>query len=175
MKYIISLKKISTALICIFLFFPTILDAQKNARPSINVLKTGPYIGIQRGRYSVLELGVERQWKKLKIKNSKTNALHTGFNYNLFENVLGYDIGFWHKEGLLGLTLGGTFSFRSDFNKTRVGFSPIIGYKIWRLHLQTGYFFLTQSSNFNNTNTLFVSLRYLLINDRKFKKRKRKK
>ena len=85
MKYIISLKKISTALICIFLFFPTILDAQKNARPSINVLKTGPYIGIQRGRYSVLELGVERQWKKLKIKNSKTNALHTGFNYNLFE------------------------------------------------------------------------------------------
>ena len=157
------------------LFFPIILVAQKNDRPSINFLKTGPYIGIQRGGYSVLELGVERQWKKLKIKNSKTNALHTGFNYNLFQNVLGYDIGFWHKEGLLGLTLGGTFSFRSDFNETRLGFSPTLGYKIWRLHLQTGYCFLTQSSNFNNTNTLFVSLRYILVKDRKLKKRNRKK
>ena len=175
MKYIISLKKSSTALICIFLFSPTISEAQKNARSSINLVKTGPYIGLQRGRHSVLELGIERQWKKLKLKNSKSNAIHTGFNYNFFENVLGYDIGFWHKEGFLGFTLGGTFSFRSDFNETRVGFSPTIGYKIWGLHLQTGYFFLTKSANFNNTNTLFVSLRYVVVNDRKFKKRKRKK
>ena len=182
MKYTISLKKISTVLICMYLFYPSIFEAQindlnlssKQTNP-IHVVKTGSYIGIQKGSYSVVEFGFERQWKKIKLKNSSSNALFTGFNYNLFENVLGYDLGFWHKEKVFGLTLGSTISFRSDFDEARFGFSPNIGYKILRFHIHTGYCFLTRANDFNNTNTLYVSLRYFFVNERKFKKKRKKK
>ena len=40
------------------------------------------------------------------INLEKSKEGHLNVNYNLFENVLGYDIGFWHKEGLFGLKLG---------------------------------------------------------------------
>ena len=43
---------------------------------SIDVKKTGPYIGIQRGKYTVLVLGVERQWKEIKLQNARTHAAH---------------------------------------------------------------------------------------------------
>ena len=182
MKFTISLKKISAILICVCLFYPLIFNAQindlnlssKRTNP-INLVKTGSYVGIQRGSYSVVEFGFERQWNRIKLKNSSSNALFTGFNYNLFENVLGYDFGFWHKEKLFGLTLGSTISFRSDFDEVRFGLSPNIGYKILRFYFHTGYCFLSRANEFNNTNTLYVSLRYSFVNERKFKNKRKKK
>ena len=48
----------------------------------VNVKKTGPYFGLQQGKYLVPEIGIERQWKKIKLSNSVTHAAHMGFNYN---------------------------------------------------------------------------------------------
>ncbi|MFN6013980.1 MAG: hypothetical protein ACK47F_04755, partial [Flavobacteriales bacterium] len=73
----------------------------------IKVRKSGPYVGIQRGKYTILELGAEMQWKQVKLKQAVTQALHTGFNYNFKYNVLGYDFGYWIKPSRLGLTYGG--------------------------------------------------------------------
>jgi hypothetical protein len=141
-------------------------------------VKSGPYFGLQRGAYTVLELGVERQWKQVKIKTSETQALHMGFNYNFKYNVLGYDFGYWIKPSRIGLTYGGNFVFRTNFDESRVGLAPVVGYKLFGFHLQTGYHLLTPATYFIETNRFFVSLRFVWINQREIvnnnKKHKKK-
>lgn len=132
----------------------------------IDVVKTGPYFGIQKGKYAIFELGVERQWKQIKLNSPSTHAVHAGFNYNFKYNVLGYDLGYWFKQNRLGFTYGATLCLRTNFDRTRVGIAPVVGYKLWQFHLQTGYHFLTRSTVFKETNGLFISLRFVLINDR---------
>ena len=171
---------IKISFFCLFLIGT--VSAQLAPEPSflikrkfnIEVKKTGPYIGVQRGKYTVAEFGVERQWKKVKLSSSLNQAIHMGINYNFKYNVLGYDFGYWIKPNSIGLTYGGNVVFRTDFNKTRIGFTPVIGFKLVGFHLQTGYHFLTRSVNFTETNTFFISLRYVLINDRDVQVNKRK-
>lgn len=143
------------------------LTAQLAPEPmDIKIRKSGPYLGIQRGKYTILELGGEMQWKQVKLKSPVTHAVHTGFNYNFKYNVLGYDLGYWVKPSRLGLTYGGNLVLRTDFNENRVGFAPVLGYKLFGFHLQTGYHFLSRASYFTETNGFFVSLRFVLINNR---------
>ena len=141
----------------------------------VRIKKTGPYLGIQRGEYTVPEFGVERQWKRVKLKDPITHAVHMGFNYNLKYNVLGYDIGYWVKPHRVGLTYGGNLFYRTDFTSDRIGFAPVVGFKIWFLHLQTGYHFMANRKSIRS-NTFFVSLRAGVINERDVEwKRKKKK
>jgi len=140
-------------------------------RKNIDIVKNGPYFGIQKGRFIVAELGGERQWKDYQLKKPKTHAINLGFNYDFTNNVLGYDIGYWYKSSNVGMTFGSSVLLRSDFTHTQLGFTPIIGYKFWQLHAQTGYqFLLKTSSNSFETNKLFISLRFVLINNTKIKK-----
>jgi len=44
-----------------------------------------------------------------------------------------------------------------------------MGYKLFGFHLQTGFNFLSAAASFKNTNTFFVSLRFVLINQRDIK------
>lgn len=176
-----SLLPIKISFFCLFLI--GIASAQLAPEPSflmkkkfnIEVKKTGPYIGVQRGKYTVAEFGVERQWKKVKLSSSINQAVHMGVNYNFKYNVLGYDLGYWIKPNRIGLTYGGNLVIRTDFTKYRIGFTPVIGFKLVGFHLQTGYHFLSRSVNFTETNTFFISLRYVLINDRDVQVNKRKK
>lgn len=134
---------------------------------SLQVKKTGPYFGLQQGRYLNLEIGGERQWKRIQLLTAQTHAVHTGFMYNFRYNVLGYDVGYWWKPSRLGLTYGGNIFLRTDFDQTKVGIAPVVGYKIWLLHLQTGYQLMSNPRDFE-TNTFFISLRIGIINDRDF-------
>lgn len=132
----------------------------------LSVTKTGPYFGLQRGKYTILELGAERQWKKVRLKMPVTHAVHLGFNYNFKYNMLGYDMGYWYRPHRIGLTYGGNLFMRTNFEHTRVGFAPVVGYKIWLLHFQTGYHFMARLPENFETNRFFVSLRIGIINDR---------
>ena len=123
-----SLLPIKISFFCLFLI--GIASAQLAPEPSflmkkkfnIEVKKTGPYIGVQRGKYTVAEFGVERQWKKVKLSSSINQAVHMGVNYNFKYNVLGYDLGYWIKPNRIGLTYGGNLVLRTDFTKYRIGF-----------------------------------------------------
>lgn len=134
--------------------------------PEVRVLKSGPYLGIQRGDYWVGELGAEFQWKRIQLKTATTHGIHTGFNYNFNHNILGYDLGYWIKPSRLGLTYGGNLLLRTDFAENKFGFAPCIGYKLFGFHLQTGYQFLSGSKEMKGVNTFFLSLRFVLINHR---------
>lgn len=133
---------------------------------SVSVTKTGPYFGYQRGKYNVGELGVEGQYKQLKLSKSITHAGQIGFNYNFTHNVLGCDAGYWVKPSRLGLTYGARLVFRTDFDRNKMGLAPVIGYKLYGFHLQTGYYFLSNSNYEMATNSFFISLRFTLINNR---------
>lgn len=135
----------------------------------INVKKTGPYLGIQRGEYTVLEIGGERQWKQVRFRSPKTHAAHMGFNYNFKCNVLGYDIGYWLKPHRIGLTYGANIFYRTDFISSGLGLAPVIGFKFMWFHLQTGCHFMSRPKSGFETNTFFISLRAGLINDRDVK------
>jgi hypothetical protein len=137
--------------------------------PNVKVRKSGPYVGAQRGKYWMGELGAEFQWKQVKLVTAVTQSVRTGFNYDFNQNILGYDLGYWIKPSRLGLTYGGNLIFRSNFNQNRVGFAPVIGYKLFGFHLQTSFNFLSAAASFKNTNTFFVSLRFVMINQRDIK------
>lgn len=162
-------------LICFYLLLSHVSFSQLNdqkkfhfpdIKTSVSKTKSGPYFGYQRGKYDVFEIGFEKQWKKKLIKPT-TNALHFGINYNYKTNVLGYDLGYWYKKGRLNFTYGVNLCLRTDFTQSKIGFAPVIGYKIWQFHLQTGYHFLTKTNLVIPTNTFFISLRFVLINNQK--------
>lgn len=132
----------------------------------IKLKKTGPYFGYARGKFDTFELGVEHQIKKIRIKKPPTHAFHLGFNYNFKQHLMGYELGYWFRDGRLGLTYGGDFVLRTDFDNSRVGLGPAIGYKILAFHLQTGYHFLTKNAAMPETNTFFIRLRFTLIKER---------
>lgn len=134
---------------------------------SLNVTKTGPYLGLQQGKYTVLEVGAEREWKTIQLRDAHSHAVNTGFNYNFKYKVLGYDIGYWWRPHRVGLTVGGTLFLRTDFDRTKVGIAPAVGFKFWMLHLRTGYHFMPRPKEFE-TNTFFISLRIGIVNDRDF-------
>ena len=137
--------------------------------PEVSTTKSGPYLGLQRGAYNVMEFGIEGQFKKIKLIKPVTHAFHMGFNYNFFRNVLGYDAGYWFKAGRLNLTYGLSFAYRTNFDQYRLGLIPAIGFKFTQLHLQTGVHLLTKVDPFFPTNTFFISLRFVLINNRDIK------
>lgn len=143
--------------------------------PLVTVIKTGTYIGLQRGKYNNLELGLIFQKKAIKLIKPVTHALNLGFDYNLTENVLGFSGGYWQKRGRFNLTYGGMFVFKTNFDENKIGLSPVVGYKFSLLHLQLGCNILTHSDTFKNHNTLFVSLRLILVNNRDYKWRDFKK
>jgi hypothetical protein len=147
------------------------------------IVKTGPYIGVQSGRFYAGEVGVERQWKQGKLKSPNTHSLHFGVNYSYdfrdWNPILGYDIGYWYKGSNVGLTWGGALAMRTNFEQYRYGIVPTVGYKVWQIHLQTGvhllYPFSRNSANYFTTNTLFLSARFVIVNDREVKRKSKKK
>lgn len=129
----------------------------------IDLKKFGPYLGLQRGKYSSLEFGVEYQLKELALFLPETHALHGGFNYDLSNNVLGYEAGYWFKKGRLNLSYGANLIFRTDYSNNAFGLSPLIGFKLAQFHLQTGYNFLPSAPDNMMVNRFFISLRFVIV------------
>jgi hypothetical protein len=134
--------------------------------PKVTSTKSGPYFGYQRGKYDVFELGGEIQFKKEKFKKPITNAFSFGTNYCIQENVLGFDARYWYQHARLGLTYGLFLSHRTNFNESRFGIAPALGFRLLQFHLQTGYTLYTPSETFQELNTFFIALKFTLINNR---------
>ena len=132
----------------------------------INISKSGPYVGLQKGQFMNLEIGYEYQWKKVKLVKPKTNSLHLGISYNYFNNVLGYEFGYYNKTGRANFTYGINSIYLTDFVHNRIGITPVIGYKFFGFHLQAGYNLLTPVANFKKVNSPFLSLRFFILNKR---------
>lgn len=147
----------------------------KKKDPLVTVNKSGPYLGIQRGKYTNIELGYEFQQKEVKLIKPNTFAANVGIDYNLNTNILGFSAGVWDKPSRIDFTYGASIVTKTDFDSYRIGVAPMLGYKFSMAHFQIGWNILNNNDNFKNTNTLFISLRAVLINNRNYNWRKRKK
>lgn len=169
LNYVKSILLMNTKLYLIIFSTFLFLHVHASVSPDpfkINLHKFGPYIGLQRGAYTSLELGAEYQLKTLAWIKPTTQAAHFGFNYNLYHNVLGYDLGYWMKRGRFNLSYGANLIYRTDYTRSALGFTPLIGFKLSQLHFQTGYNFLMTYVPPNAVNGFFVSLRFVFIQNR---------
>ena len=150
------------------------LEWSKNKKGRI--VRSGTF-GVQTGKFWVGEIGVERQSKQLKIKKPNTQALFFALNYDLDNAVIGSDIGYWFKTSNLGFSYGLKGVLKSDFSSFKYGFAPTIGYKVLQLHVNTGYHFLIPNRRTDtfDLNYLFLSVKFLLVNDLEVKRKRKKK
>lgn len=158
--------KIKLLYIIFSLFFWSFSFANSPQPFKINLHKFGPYIGLQRGAYTNIDFGIEYQLKELALIKPLTQSLHGGFNYNLYNNVLGYEFGYWVKRGRFNLTYGANLIYRTDFSRSAIGFTPLIGFKFSQFHFQTGYNILFTNTPPKAVNGFFVSLRFVFIQNR---------
>ncbi len=133
----------------------------------ISEYKLGPYFGYQTGRYGVIEFGYHGQYKRIKLRKPVTLSGTAGVNYDIFRNVVGYDLGVWGKIGRVSPTLGLSLIYRSDFEVSKTGIAPAIGFSFGPLYVQAGYQWLNKRSLDLETNTLFVGARFTLFHSRK--------
>lgn len=131
--------------------------------------------GIERGKYTFLELGIERHWKKFKLRRAPTIAVNANLEYNFTHNVLGYNAAAWFKVGRVNLTYGVNLNYITDFDNTKMGLGPQIGFRLLGFHLVNGYNFLFGSENLKANNTFYIGLRYYFPLDAKTRVRNKNK
>ncbi|MDQ3393494.1 MAG: hypothetical protein M3512_05210 [Bacteroidota bacterium] len=120
----------------------------------------GMIAGVERGQYTFMELGVEKHWKKIRLVHARTVGANANMEYNFGNNILGYNAGAWIKTGRVDLTYGATLNYITDFEKSRYGFGPQIGFRLLGLHFVNGYNFLLGNKELNQVNKFYVGLRY---------------
>lgn len=170
---------IRNSLVILVLFLAQGLSAQlfkkeiKLPESKLKMVKMGPFIGLEQGKYLNFNFGMERQWQQLKLIKPQTHAVNVQFDYNFKYKVMGAQLGYWFKVGRLNLTYGARLSWRSDFDEHRFGISPNVGYKFMQAHFQLGVHLMPPNAHFEEVNTFYASLRWVFINDRKIEKKGR--
>lgn len=143
-----------------------------NPIPELNTIKTGLLLGAQKGQYFGVELGMERQWKEIKLKKPFTWAIAATGEYQFEANTIGFKAGPWVKFGRVDFTYGVNALILSDFEYTKFGIAPSIGFKLIGFHLLASYNITNANGPFVDYNKLHVSLRYFLSKNREFKWKK---
>lgn len=187
MKNFCKLFSLTVLLLFISSFAFAQLSFQPKVKPALSPLHItlpdfkisaksyGMLLGVQRGKFTFLELGVERHWSKVKLIKPKTYSLGANMEYNFGNNVLGYKLSGWMKIGRVNLTYGANICYYTNFDQNRIGLGPAIGFRLLGFHLVNGYNFTVGSDEFKEFNTLYVSLRYFFPLDKKIRFRKSKK
>lgn len=151
-------------------------QAYENRQFKVSTRKFGALIGYQQGEYAFMELGVEHQWKKLKLVKPKTYTLNANLEYNFTNKSLGYKLAGWMKIGRLNLTYGANLCLYTNFEDNKFGFGPAIGYKLLGFHFINGYNFMPTRNNGDYTefNSIYISVRYFISQNRSFQFKKSK-
>lgn len=164
MKNIILLSSL------IFTFF-TSAQGLKLPESKLKMRKSGPFIGVEKGKYLNANLGWELQIKQMKLIKPQTHATSFLLEYNFKQETMGAQVGYWFKVGRLNLTYGARGTWITDFNDNhRFGVTPTIGYKFAQAHFQLGVHIRTKDLPFENANSFFASLRWVFIQNRDFYK-----
>lgn len=127
------------------------------------------------GKYNFLDLGFEYHWKKITLVKPKMYSVGGNLEYNFWNNVLGYKAAFYTRQGRIALTYGLNLLYFTDFDYSRAGFGPAIGFRILGFHLVNGYNFLFGSKELKGYNTIYLALRYYFPLENKIMFRKSKK
>jgi hypothetical protein len=199
-------------ILAVFLFLPFITNAQQpgnfttpqllvasatyqpvslfNNKRKLYQHNTGVIIGLQRGKYTSLELGGEAHWRKISLLKPHIIGATANLSYHPGRNVLGYHAGVWMKRGHINLTYGADLNYFTDFNDRQAfAIGPSVGFRFFGFDLVNGFNIVAPTHKSKTidaplpVNTLYISLRYFLPVKNEFtwdrqtmkKKRARKK
>ncbi|HEY8402601.1 MAG TPA: hypothetical protein VIK89_15135 [Cytophagaceae bacterium] len=133
---------------------------------------TGLLVGIQKGKYTYLELGAERHWKTIRLIKPRMYSASLHAEYSFENNQAAYKAGFWTRRGRLDLTFGGYINYFTDFTCSAVGMAPTIGFRLLNFHLLNGYNINFFDNGLTNYNKLYFSLRFFVPYKNKLKLKK---
>ena len=154
----------------LFLCVPFFLVAQHMRLFEFKKIQSGPYVGVQQGKHIALELGFEKRIKEVKLIKPHAQAFNLGANYDFKAGLLGADAGYWFRPSRVSFTMGIQAAVRTNFEKSALGLSPTIGYKIWFLHANAGYYLYPNPIPGVQTNRLFIQLRMVFTEKSSLKK-----
>lgn len=157
-----------------FLIYSQFFALDPPKRLGLNTIKTGFLIGYQQGTFSAVEVGIERQWKEMKLVKPTTLAMTFTMEYQFKANTIGYKIGPWMKTGRMDFSYGANFTVFSDFTNYRAGVTPGLGIKLLGFHIISGYNIIFGRPSFTDFNRLHLSVRYYISKKRKFEWKKKK-
>lgn len=152
------------------LFVPYFVVAQHTRPFEFKKIQSGPYVGVQQGKHIALELGFEKRIKEVKLIRPLAHAFNVGANYDIKAGLLGADAGYWFRPSRISFTMGLQAAVRTNFEKSSFGLSPTIGYKIWFLHANAGYYLYPNPIPGVQTNRLFIQLRMVFTEKTKVRK-----
>ncbi|MFM7565249.1 MAG: hypothetical protein ACKO4K_00730 [Flavobacteriales bacterium] len=159
-----------------FFFFLSFVGFSQHATSfGFTKIQLGPYLGLQKGRNTVLELGLEKRIKEIALGHRSSYAINLGANFDFQSLLVGLDGGLWFRPHNVGFMWGGQLALRSDFHQSMVGISPTLGYKIWFLHATLGYYVYPKKIPNVVTNHLYASVRLTLTQEKKVKTHERSK
>ncbi len=137
----------------------------------LTIRKTGPFLGVEKGKYFFVNFGMEHQIQQLKLIKPRTHAMNFQLDYNFTQNVVGANVGYWMKQGRLNITYGARIRWQNDFEAHNTfGIGPNVGYKFLQAHFQLGAFLSGGDVKLVNGNGIYASLRWVFINERKIRK-----
>jgi hypothetical protein len=116
--------------------------------------------GLQGGRLTFIETGLESHWRKITISKPRLLGISANVEYNWGYNILGYKASIFHKVGRINFTYGLNFNYYTDFDYGKIGLGPVIGFKLFGFHLLNGYSFMFGNKEFDKYNTFYVAIRY---------------
>lgn len=136
--------------------------------PKLKQRNYGTIIGLQKGHSTFFELGGEMHWRKIGLKKPQIWGATTNLEYSFSQNVIGYKVGVWRKQGRINFIYGANLAYFSDFKGgNQIGLNPTIGFRLMGLHLTNGINLLAgdMSTPKNGgaspkANTIYISLRY---------------
>lgn len=157
------------------LAFAQLSDIKNPLDYKYSVRKTGTAFELQYGSHILGAVGIERQWKQLKLFKPHSKALFADVKVGLVPVVLSPEIGGWWKEGRTNLLFGGAINWTTDFRQNRWGISPFVGIKFSGFQIKAGVNLREPNATFKELNTFYLAARFVLVNDWKFKKKKKSK
>jgi hypothetical protein len=140
--------------------------SSSSSRRKLYQRNTGMILGLQKGKYTSIELGGEAHWRKIAFRKPHITGATANLEYDFQNHVLGYKAGLWRKTGRVNLTYGANVSYFTNFNEgNRFGFGPTVGFRLLGLHLVNGFNILTKDKTSGDekpieVNSLYMSLRY---------------
>lgn len=122
----------------------------------------GMIVGIQRGKYTFLEVGAEMHWRKILAIKPRLWAVTANMEYNFSENVLGYKLTYFAKRGRINFTYGANLIYFTNFTDGKIGLGPSIGFKLLGFHFINGFNFYLGKKEVPGGNSLYISIRYFI-------------
>ncbi len=142
---------------------PTRLPALPKPMPSPQVeLYTngfGAIVGVQQGRYTFIELGGETTWRKVRLSRPHTYGVGGTAEFN-FNGIWGLKAYGWVKPARFDFTYGSNLVYYTNFEGSRIGISPNLGYKLLGFHFLVGVNLLAGNRDLTQYNTFYFTIRY---------------